>query len=55
LDGAPGLGAIVKLAPGIRCARSWKFTTDVGTDPRYPDLSARDAAVVAMWDKTNGR
>jgi len=29
-----------------RCARSWKRRPDVGTDPDYPDLSARDAAVM---------
>jgi len=29
-----------------RCARSWKRRPDVGADPDYPDLSARDAAVM---------
>jgi isoleucyl-tRNA synthetase len=29
------------------CARSWKRRPDVGADPRYPDLSVRDAAAVA--------
>jgi len=29
-----------------RCARSWKRRPDVGSDPEYPDLSARDAAVM---------
>jgi isoleucyl-tRNA synthetase len=28
------------------CARSWKRRPDVGTDPEFPDLSLRDAAVV---------
>jgi isoleucyl-tRNA synthetase len=28
------------------CARSWKRRPDVGSDPEYPDLSLRDAAVV---------
>jgi len=28
------------------CARSWKRRPDVGSDPLYPDLSARDAAAV---------
>lgn len=32
-----------KLAEGTRCARSWKITKDVGSDPDYPDVSARDA------------
>jgi isoleucyl-tRNA synthetase len=30
-----------------RCERCWKRRPDVGTDPRFPDLSARDAKVVA--------
>jgi isoleucyl-tRNA synthetase len=33
-----------------KCARSWRRVPDVGSDPRYPDLSARDAAVVAGID-----
>lgn len=32
-----------KLAEGAKCARSWKITKDVGSDPDYPDVSARDA------------
>ena len=28
------------------CARSWKRRPDVGSDPKFPDLSARDAAAV---------
>lgn len=32
-----------KLAEGTKCARSWKITKDVGSDPDYPDVSARDA------------
>ena len=28
------------------CARSWKRRPDVGSDPQFPDLSARDAQVV---------
>ncbi|HEV7245726.1 MAG TPA: isoleucine--tRNA ligase [Shinella sp.] len=35
-----------KLAEGRKCARSWRITTDVGADPDYPDVSARDAAAL---------
>ncbi len=35
-----------KLAEGRKCARSWKITPDVGSDPDYPDVSARDAAAL---------
>lgn len=35
-----------KLAEGQKCARSWRITTDVGSDPAFPDVSARDAAAL---------
>lgn len=35
-----------KLAEGVKCARSWRITTDVGSDPAYPEVSARDAAAL---------
>ncbi|BCH55778.1 isoleucine--tRNA ligase [Agrobacterium vitis] len=35
-----------KLAEGRKCARSWRITDDVGSDPDYPDVSARDAAAL---------
>ena len=35
-----------KLAEGTKCARSWRITKDVGSDPDYPDVSARDAAAL---------
>jgi isoleucyl-tRNA synthetase len=34
------------LASGTKCARSWRYTDDVGTDADYPDVSARDAAAL---------
>jgi isoleucyl-tRNA synthetase len=35
-----------KPASGRKCARSWRITDDVGSDPDYPDVSARDAAAL---------
>jgi len=46
LPDVAGVGVVVKPAEGRKCARSWRITTDVGSDPDYPDLSARDAAAV---------
>ncbi len=43
LDDGTKVAVEPKLAEGTKCARSWKITTDVGTDPEYPDVSARDA------------
>jgi isoleucyl-tRNA synthetase len=37
-------------AEGKKCARSWRILPEVGADPRYPDLSLRDAEAVAAWD-----
>jgi isoleucyl-tRNA synthetase len=37
-------------AEGRKCARSWRILPEVGEDPRYPDLSLRDADAVAWWD-----
>ena len=50
LPNEPGVGVVVKRAEGKKCARSWRITKDVGSDPTYPDLSARDAAAVREID-----
>ncbi len=47
-----GVAVVPKLAEGKKCARSWRITTDVGTDAAYPDLSARDAAAMRELDQT---
>jgi isoleucyl-tRNA synthetase len=41
-------------ARGGKCARSWRILPEVGADPRYPDLSLRDADAVADWDARHG-
>jgi isoleucyl-tRNA synthetase len=41
-----GVAVEPKLAEGVKCARSWRVTQDVGSDPAYPDVSARDAAAL---------
>ncbi len=46
LDDVPGVGVVPKLAEGQKCARSWRITDDIGSDPDYPDISARDAAAM---------
>jgi isoleucyl-tRNA synthetase len=42
-----GLAVEVSEALGEKCAMSWKISEDVGSDPRYPDLSARCARIAA--------
>ncbi len=34
------------------CARCWKRRPDVGSDPAFPDVSARDAAVLKQLNET---
>jgi isoleucyl-tRNA synthetase len=43
LDDGTKVAVEPKLAEGTKCARSWKITKDVGSDPDYPEVSARDA------------
>jgi isoleucyl-tRNA synthetase len=53
LEGVAGVGVEPLRAPGRKCARSWRILPEVGEDPRYPDLSLRDADAVAWWDATH--
>jgi isoleucyl-tRNA synthetase len=42
----PGVAVVVRKSADlglIKCARSWRYTDDVGSDPAFPDVSARDA------------
>ncbi|MEQ8305325.1 MAG: isoleucine--tRNA ligase [Hoeflea sp.] len=46
LEDVTKVAVVPDLAEGRRCARSWRVTDDVGSDPDYPDVSARDAAAL---------
>ncbi|WP_375636584.1 isoleucine--tRNA ligase [Bartonella sp. AP152HLJHH] len=46
LNDVEGVGVYPEKALGKKCARSWRYTQDVGSDPVYPDVSARDAAAL---------
>jgi isoleucyl-tRNA synthetase len=54
LPDVPGVGVVPKRAEGKKCARSWRITDDVGSDPGFPELSARDAAAVRELDNRAG-
>jgi isoleucyl-tRNA synthetase len=49
-----GVAVVVALAEGRKCQRSWRITRDVGSDPAYPELSARDAAAMREIDGERG-
>ncbi|MGO9970202.1 MAG: isoleucine--tRNA ligase [Bryobacteraceae bacterium] len=41
-----GLGVTVERAEGTKCERCWKYTTDAGSDARFPTICAPCAAAV---------
>ena len=45
-----GVSVVHQTAPGKKCARSWIFSTEIGADPDYPDITPRDAQAVREWD-----
>ncbi|WP_273720112.1 isoleucine--tRNA ligase [Bartonella sp. ML71XJBT] len=46
LSDVEGVAVYPEKAQGKKCARSWRYTQDIGSDPAYPDVSARDAAAL---------
>jgi len=46
IDEVGAVAVVPVLAEGLKCARSWRITDDVGSDPEFPDVSARDAAAL---------
>jgi isoleucyl-tRNA synthetase len=45
-----GVAVEVRLATGTKCARSWKISPSVGSDPAYPDVTPRDAQALRKWE-----
>jgi len=46
IDEVKGVAVVFAPASGQKCARSWRYTDDVGQDAEFPDVSARDAAAL---------
>jgi isoleucyl-tRNA synthetase len=48
LDEAPGkeISVQVERAAGAKCERCWKYTTDVGSEPRFPTICAACSSAV---------
>ncbi|MGA9659787.1 MAG: isoleucine--tRNA ligase [Asticcacaulis sp.] len=53
LDGLPMIAVEFVRAEGQKCQRSWRILPEVGSDPRYPYLSLRDAEAVKSWDESH--
>ena len=41
-----GVAVVPARAAGRKCARSWRYSLAVGSDPDYPDVTPRDAAAL---------
>lgn len=52
LNDVAGVAVVFTKAEGGKCQRSWRIVPDVGSNPEYPDLSARDADAV-QWYQQN--
>jgi isoleucyl-tRNA synthetase len=50
LPDVQGVAVVVNLAEGRKCARSWKISHVVGSDPQYPDVTPRDAQALREWE-----
>src|SRR5262245_427695 len=50
LDEVRGVAVVPGRAEGRKCARSWKISPAVGSDPAYPDVTPRDAQALREWD-----
>jgi isoleucyl-tRNA synthetase len=46
----PGVAVVTNLAAGTKCARSWKISPAVGSDPQFPDVTPRDAQALREWE-----
>jgi isoleucyl-tRNA synthetase len=46
----PGVAVVTNLAAGRKCARSWKISPAVGSDPQFPDVTPRDAQALREWE-----
>jgi isoleucyl-tRNA synthetase len=49
LDDVKGVAVVFQPAQGRKCARSWKISPAVGSDPEFPDITPRDAEAVREW------
>ena len=54
LDEVEGVAVMSRPAIGRKCARSWKISSEVGTDPEFPDITPRDAEAVREWERRAG-
>jgi isoleucyl-tRNA synthetase len=50
-----GVAVSFAPAPGVKCARSWRYFDPAGADPDYPDVTPRDAQALREIARLAGR
>ncbi|MGB8314832.1 MAG: class I tRNA ligase family protein, partial [Aestuariivirga sp.] len=55
LDDLKNVAVVPAKAAGLKCARSWKISKDVGKDKDFPDITPRDAEAVREWQHRFGK
>ena len=55
LDDVKNVAVVPGKAEGLKCARSWKISKDIGKDKDFPDITPRDAEAVREWQTRFGK
>jgi isoleucyl-tRNA synthetase len=55
VDTIKNIAVVFAKATGAKCARSWKISNDIGSDPEFPDITPRDAEAVREWQTRFGK
>jgi len=55
LDDVKNVAVVPGKAEGLKCARSWKISKDIGRDKDFPDITPRDAEAVREWQTRFGK
>ena len=55
LDDVKNVAVVPGKAEGLKCARSWKISKEIGQDKDFPDITPRDAEAVREWHTRFGK
>ncbi len=55
LDDLKNVSVVPHKAEGLKCARSWKISKEIGSDKDFPDITPRDADAVREWQTRFGK
>ncbi len=55
IDSIKNVAVQFKKAEGAKCARSWKISSEIGSDKDFPDITPRDAEAVREWQTRFGK